>query len=154
MLELYIMRHGESGFISGQKDVDRALTKQGESDIKMMSRYLKNEAKFDFVLCSVAKRTKSTFYLLDLKTETVFENEIYEGSVELILKHLFRAKGQSVLYIGHNPGVTLLVQYLTGYSQCGMVPGSCVKIKADIEEWELISQNLFQFEWYKYPEMF
>ncbi len=155
MLELYIMRHGESGFERGQKDFDRTLTSKGVSDVQKMSENVLKEVNLDFVLCSAAQRTKETLNHLNVSNSKVlFEEAIYEASLETILHYINRLKGKKVLYIGHNPGVTLLVQYLSGYSLAGMVPGSCVKVVCGMEDWEMTSQDLFQFEWYRYPEMF
>lgn len=155
MLELYIMRHGESGFERGQKDFDRTLTSKGISDIQKVSKNVLKEINFDFVLCSAAQRTKETLNHLNvLSSKVLFEEAIYEASLETILHYISKLNGKKVLYIGHNPGVTLLVQYISGYSLAGMVPGSCAKVVCGIEDWEMTSQDLFQFEWYRYPEMF
>ena len=155
MLELYVMRHGESGYQRGEKDFDRSLTTKGIVDAKKISEKVLKQVDFDTILCSEAKRTVETLNNLELEAkEVIYEREIYEASIDDILRHVCKLKGNKVLYLGHNPGVTTLVQYLTGYYLAGMVPGSCCKVTCAVDSWEMTSQDLFQFEWYRDPEMF
>ena len=149
------MRHGESGFKKGQKDFDRCLTQKGINDVQKVGKNLLKAIDFDLVLCSAANRTKQTFERLNINQKVIsYEKEIYEASLQTILKYICELKGERVLYIGHNPGVTELTKYLSGYPLVGMTPGSVAKVVCALDNWEMSSQDLFQLEWYRSPEMF
>ena len=155
MLELYVMRHAESGYEQGEKDFDRSLTQKGIVDAKKMYDKLLKQVDFDLVICSDANRTVETLSNLSLNAKKlIYDRGIYEAALEDILRFVCGLEGNKVLYLGHNPGVTELVEYLTGYDLVGMVPGSCTKVVSNLDCWGMSSQNLFEFEWYQYPEMF
>ena len=90
-----------------------------------MGRWLRDKGYVpDVVLCSTARRTRDTWALmageLGAEPPVRYEQRIYEATA-LSLLHLLREAGgehQTVLLIGHNPG---LIELAVGIAQ--MVDG-------------------------------
>lgn len=112
MKTLYLLRHAKSSWKDpGLADHERPLNKRGRAAAKAVAKYMKR-AKIapDIVLCSTAVRAKETLAPIAklLKPEKiVFERAIYEVPERQLWKHLrsLPEKAESVLMVGHNPGL-------------------------------------------------
>ncbi len=122
MKKLYIIRHAKSDWSLGQKDIDRTLNKRGEKQSIALGDYFSSKnVKPDLIVSSIAKRTQITAknianeidYPLD-KIE--FEPSIYEAHYEQLLQTVWGISNEinSAFFVGHNPGVSDLVYFLTG----------------------------------------
>ena len=93
----------------------------------MMGQWLKlNLHNLDLAIVSSARRTCQTFDGLELGIDSVIEDRAYNAGMDL-LAQLVREHGkghESVLLVGHNPGVTDLVN-ASGYPQ-SLSPCACV----------------------------
>lgn len=118
-MKLHILRHAKTEPISNSgKDFDRALLKKGILQSESMSTYFaENNISPQHVFCSDAKRTRQTAsYLKDTIAfqEIQYIHDLYLSSHETILKFLCSKSGNSeILLIGHNNGISDLVNYLT-----------------------------------------
>jgi len=157
MKRLYLVRHAKSDWgHAGLADFDRPLNKRGEKDAPRMGEHLKLvwDVSPDYVLCSTAKRVRSTAKgLLKAfaypKDQVAWHDIIYLGHSEDILGLIRQVndKFENVMLIGHNPDMTSLVNQLTG-SQIANVPTCGVAgIHLAIEHWaDLVSGDLAFFE--------
>lgn len=144
---LYLLRHGEAEGGYGMKDFDRSLTDRGVNDINALALEMKKQDFYpDHVYCSTAKRTQQTAQILieqlDYSLPLDFREEIYEASVKTLfdLVCASEADHNSVLIIGHNPGLSYLFEYFT--KRFGnLSPGDMLKIEFEGQEWAEISKG-------------
>ena len=125
MKQIFLLRHAKSDWsTTGQQDFDRGLASRGIKDISLISDYVKkNNFKLDEVLCSSANRTKETFDLcadgfdFDIKNAKYYD-DLYYGNHESIIDLLVNVNqsANSVLVVGHNPTMHILLEQLTGLS--------------------------------------
>ncbi len=109
----------------GQADAQRPLTDDGQREAAAAAAWLKGKGvQPDVVLCSPALRTRQTsaavvaaLGALDVREEP----RIYEATPGTLIEVLDdHAEADSVLLIGHNPGLETLVALLTdGTSDTG-----------------------------------
>ena len=113
MRTLFLLRHAKSSWSDPTlADQERPLSARGRRDAKRIARHLAQLAiEPDLVLCSPAQRTRETLDLvrpaLDASTSMIFEVELYGASADTLLDQLRGVPDgvESVLLIGHNPGV-------------------------------------------------
>ncbi|MBC7759767.1 MAG: histidine phosphatase family protein [Phormidesmis sp. FL-bin-119] len=159
---LVLMRHAKSDWsVTGQKDFDRELNPRGNRDAPRMGGRLTQEKglKPDLVIASPAIRTSNTakYVCEQLKfpeEKIVFDEEIYEGSVRSLLKvvNSLDDSCNTVLLVGHNPGISYLAEYITK-QEIGELPTSgIVSIHFEFDSWSLISEGTGKLEWYIYPK--
>tara|TARA_R110002095_G_scaffold107229_1_gene94052 strand:+ start:656 stop:1147 length:492 start_codon:yes stop_codon:yes gene_type:complete len=109
MKRLILMRHAKSDW-SGEAlvDHDRSLNQRGRESAEKLGNWLRNHNLLpDEVFSSSANRTRETcdgLKLPDGVTPT-FTRKLYLASLERIMTMLQGASGDTVLIIGHNPGV-------------------------------------------------
>lgn len=117
---LVILRHAKAER-GNTTDHDRPLSPRGRADAIAAGRWLA-ESKFapDLTVCSSATRAKETWVLAATELEdgiaTNFEREAYHADVPELLA-LLRAVPddvQTLLLVGHNPGLFYLVNSLAG----------------------------------------
>lgn len=111
MRRLLLLRHAKSSWANvGQSDFDRPLAPRGIRAAPLVARHMvEQDLVPDAVICSPARRAKSTMTLLFEvmpRPESVhFEPTLYEAGPER-LREIVRAcddRHETVLVIGHNP---------------------------------------------------
>jgi len=119
---LYIARHAKSSWDDmSLSDFERPLNKRGKRDAPFMSNLLKEKnTSPDLILSSPAKRAKKTakHYHETLGGALRFDERIYEAS-SMNLFYLVQEALQSVdsvMIVGHNPGLTALNDMLSDKS--------------------------------------
>lgn len=120
---LLIMRHGKALPGNGNEgDFDRVLAERGQEEVDKIAEYLKKNKLFpERVFSSSAARTKETTRRFIDVVPVDEENIIYSQTLYLapaldylkMIEHLDDTVS-CVLLVGHNPGVSQLVAYLTG----------------------------------------
>lgn len=107
MLKLILMRHAKSSWDDPHaKDIDRPLNKRGVNSAKAMGHWLRNNGHVpDAVLSSSSRRTMQTFEHLALTCPVAFTKHLYHASEHGVLDQLQQAKDESILLLGHNPGI-------------------------------------------------
>jgi len=111
---LYIARHAKSSWDDMTlSDFERPLNKRGERDAPFMAQLLKAKSiQADLILSSPANRAMTTakFYHETLGGELRFDERIYEATAMglfYLAQEMFE-KYNSVMIVGHNPGLTEL----------------------------------------------
>lgn len=119
MPTLYLMRHGQAD--NASPDIKRKLTVAGREQVKSMANtFANNNIKINHVVYSSASRTKETALLmcagLNIAVDYQQENkQIYNASVSTLQAVIsaIDQKNESVLLVGHNPGLADLVLTLS-----------------------------------------
>lgn len=121
--ELLILRHAKSDWSSpGRADFDRPLARRGKRDAPLVGAWLYREGLVPAcIVSSPAVRARETALkvckALDFKKKRiVWDAEVYEAGLTELLGVLGRcpADAPTVLLVGHNPGLELLIAHLTG----------------------------------------
>jgi len=119
---LYLVRHAKSSWNHPElSDIERPLNKRGKRDAPFIGNLLKEKSvKPDILISSPAVRARKTASVIAEiigypKSKIFIDENIYEASsTELInIIHGFDDKYDSVMMFGHNPGLTMVNNYLT-----------------------------------------
>jgi phosphohistidine phosphatase len=114
MKRLILMRHAKSDWSGGpSSDHDRPLNPRGRRASAQLGDWLRAAALIpDEVLCSSAMRTRETCLRLGLPQNVPVREikALYLASADVILKTLQTAVGQTVLMLGHNPGIGMAAE--------------------------------------------
>ncbi|WP_170451943.1 SixA phosphatase family protein [Ruegeria arenilitoris] len=105
---LILTRHAKSSWDHpGLPDHDRPLNKRGRASASAIGDWLRRKGYLpDEVLSSSSERTRETLLRMGLSTPNIrFLSELYHASPDQIRQALSRATGQTVLLLGHNPGI-------------------------------------------------
>lgn len=121
--QLLVLRHAKAaGERGGADDFDRTLTKRGEKDAIMAGQEIRGRGwSPDLILCSTARRTRST---LDLVLEVLgrdadglvrYEDALYNASFPTLLGFIREcpAKVSRLMIVGHNPALDHLVEWFS-----------------------------------------
>jgi phosphohistidine phosphatase len=158
--KLYVMRHAKSDWShEGLSDFDRPLNERGLRNAPFMAdQFAEAGRKVDFILTSPANRALTTagFFkrrlgLHDNQWDT--ERKIYEADVSRLLGIINRLDDahNCVMLVGHNPGLSSLVQVLTG-EWVVMSTCSIAEIEIPFDSWSMVSEgtcNLLSFDFPK-----
>lgn len=120
MRRLMLLRHAKSDWSQpGQRDHDRELSARGRTAAPQIGAYLAARALApECALVSTARRTRDTWKLvapsLATRPKTLFDDRIYEARPGDILAAIREtpASCQSLLVVGHNPGLQELALLL------------------------------------------
>ena len=113
MKRLILMRHAKSDwFTDEEEDFKRPLNTRGRRDAPRMGKWLRDHRYLpDMVLCSSAVRTRETLALTGIEAETEFMPSLYHAPASRMLDILRHdASGDTVMMIGHNPGISVFAQ--------------------------------------------
>ncbi|NKQ56878.1 histidine phosphatase family protein [Amycolatopsis sp. K13G38] len=118
---LIVLRHAKSDWTGNVPDFDRPLAGRGRRDAPAAGRWLADNAgAIDLVVCSPAKRARQTWKRvaaeLPSQPEVRFEPRLYDEGVGALLDVLLDvpAGPKTVLFVGHNPDLSMLVERLSG----------------------------------------
>ncbi|MCC1494149.1 histidine phosphatase family protein [Cognatishimia sp. F0-27] len=113
MRRLVLMRHAKSDWSFSEPDHARALNKRGIRSAKALGHWLRTQGVgVDQALISSSTRTRQTWDLLEIDGAPHYDRALYHAEPEAILDALRDAEGQTVLMLGHNPGIAMLAQSL------------------------------------------
>lgn len=146
MKTLFLMRHAKSSWKDdGLADHERPLKKRGKKDIKLIAKVMKkNNFKPDLIITSSAVRAKDTADLmaeaLEYKGKVIVSDDLYMGEPSDYMKVLkdIKDKYESVLIVGHNPGLEAYLQIIDGKIESLSTSGLGYLVLA-IDEWEDIT---------------
>ncbi len=142
MKKLLLMRHAKSSWgDSSIPDHDRPLKKRGQKDAEHMGKLLKSkELEPDLILSSTALRAKQTAEIMadtcKCKKEIIFLDSLYMAEPADILHAIEKnAKDKNtVLVIGHNPGLEAFLQIANGKVET-LPTASIAYLTAPIDDW-------------------
>ena len=159
MKTLIIIRHSKSSWKDHSlSDFDRPLNKRGIKDAKKMSFELSEKIKkVDLLLSSSSKRTTQTSnYFLDSMNirSNIFSENLYHSSSNLIFDWILKInnKYNKTIIVGHNPGLTNIINKLTNLKLDNLPTSGIVIIVFDVDNWENINYQSGLVEWIKFPK--
>ena len=148
MKTLLILRHAKSSWDNpALTDHERPLNKRGRKAAPRMGQLLADEGLVpDLILSSTAERARAT-------ADLVAERSGYDGEV-LVTDELYLAPPSAyfgligalndahntVMVVGHNPGISEFVTNLTGEST-EMVTAALAHTQMNIESWRDLQQR-------------
>jgi phosphohistidine phosphatase len=118
---LVLLRHAKSAWPDDVPDHERPLASRGRRDAPVAGRWLRaTGSRPDQVICSTAQRTRETWQLaaaeLGAPPPVSYDDRVY-GATAAELLDLARQAGpevQSLLFVGHDPGLHDLAVGLAG----------------------------------------
>ncbi|MBD1394921.1 SixA phosphatase family protein [Mucilaginibacter glaciei] len=157
MKTLLLVRHANALHESVKGDFYRHLSAKGLDEAKQMAVTVKETGHVpQLIISSEAARALTTatifadtFGLDKPKTNAA----IYEGNEQKLLRIInkFPDGFDNIALVGHNPDISNLLLLLTG--QMRDVPTCTVaSISFEFDEWETISANTGDLDWYSTPE--
>jgi phosphohistidine phosphatase len=118
---LVLLRHAKSDWSGGAVDIDRPLAKRGRRQAPETGRWLAaNVASIDLAVVSPARRALSTWDLVSAELEGPprrrIDDRVYAASDQELLEVVEELSDDldTVVLVGHNPGLEDLVSLLTG----------------------------------------
>ena len=161
MRTIYFCRHAKSSWDDPRmRDFDRPLNDRGLHNAPMMARKFseKNEP-VDLLITSPAVRALSTarYFARELgmpEESLVKEPMIYEASVATLLKliNVLPSDQGSVLFFGHNPGFTEIIEYLSGDAIGNLPTCGMARIDVDVDDWMAVSRGNGRLVWRDHPK--
>jgi phosphohistidine phosphatase len=151
MKTIFLLRHAKSSWKdAGLSDFDRPLNKRGKQSAKALASHMAAEGiDPDVVLCSAAKRTRSTLKRVQTgfgtEAKTIVDEAYYHAGLGDWMRHLLELDTgvASAMVVGHNPGIEELAHHLIGggdedaYGRlCFKYPtGGFAVLTADVGTW-------------------
>jgi phosphohistidine phosphatase len=160
MKYLFLVRHAKSDWANiGLSDFERPLNERGNRDKGIMGKRLKEKSiELDSFISSSAKRTTQTSMALAKEMnfptrEIKFSKEIYHASLSVMLSFINKTenKNNTIMLVGHNPGISMLCDYLCNYSVDFPTLG-IAKICFETEDWREVSAQTGTLEWFDFPK--
>ncbi len=147
---LWLLRHAKSSWRNKiLDDFHRPLSKRGIDDSPFMAKHLLElDFSVDTIVSSPSLRTQETLRLMapsfGLRFEDlVFNEKIYEAPLPQLLSVIrgFKENWNKVAIMGHNPGLTLLSNYLVEAIVESIPTAGGVCIHLDIPTWKKIREK-------------
>jgi phosphohistidine phosphatase len=139
---LMLLRHAKSSWKDKHlKDFDRPLKKKGEDTAELIGKILAHGGFLpDLVLSSPAKRAKETIEIVNKnsghKSSTQFVETFYMAEPGEYIRALRELpdKVNSVMLVGHNPGLEALLQMLEGKVNA-LSTGALAIVELELTHW-------------------
>lgn len=159
MKTLFILRHAKSSWENPDlSDFDRPLNSRGLDAARFIGALIyEKKLRPQLILSSPAKRTKQTAVLVkeiaEIPRQVRFDERIYEASALTLFNLVSEMEEsfESLLMIGHNPGLEGLVMTLTGTIQT-MPTAALAKVSLNIDRWSEISSHCGKLEFLIRPK--
>jgi phosphohistidine phosphatase len=159
--QLILLRHAKSSWKDSRlDDRERPLSDRGERDAPRMGKRLKaRRARPALVLSSPAKRALRTARIvahqLDGRPELKVDESLYLATPDRILAAVLAQEDRhaSLLVVGHNPGLTELVNRLLPDLELDNLPtAGVVAIDFHVARWSEIRSDAGRLAYYDYPK--
>lgn len=142
MKRLLILRHAKSSWNDASlDDWERPLNDRGRRDAPRVGEWLRDHARQpDVIITSDAVRARTTAEAVakaaGYSREIVIEPSLYHATPKAVLDLLtaVRDEAQTVLIVGHNPGLEELVRQLTGEHHV-LATAALVELEVPIGHW-------------------
>jgi phosphohistidine phosphatase len=119
--QLLVLRHAKSSWDNpGLDDHERPLAPRGRRATERLGEHLRqHQITPALVLCSSSRRTRETLEGVAPTGEVLIERELYSASTSTLIERLHRVPEEtpSVMVIGHNPTLQILVLRLAGETE-------------------------------------
>jgi|SRR6185436_9108429 len=163
MKTIVLIRHAKSSWKFPElKDVDRPLKKRGLEDASLMGKVLKDHGvKPDLIITSPAVRALTTAKIIAQKTgfdenQVISEPKLYLESKSKLLKEInaFNDMYNTIFVIGHNPGLTDLVNMLSGTEIENVPTSGAVAIQFECNSWQEVEKRKGKKLFFEVPKKY
>jgi phosphohistidine phosphatase len=160
MKKLILIRHGKSGWDNPWlSDHDRPLAERGMRDVPQMALQLQHRGIVpDLILSSTALRAADTARLTAAvfgyaDADIVLEKSLYHASPEQLLTVIHRQPEEvlTLVLVGHNPGLTELIQEL-GCRLDNLPTAGQFTFTLLSEQWKDLSKETCEIDWWDFPK--
>lgn len=159
MKNLYLLRHAKSSWKDPDlQDFDRPLNGRGREAAPLVGRFMrKKKLRVDLIISSPATRARQTAALVKesagFAAELLFDERIYEADVVALLEVVTQAaeSADSLMLVGHNPGMEELLTLLTGEGRA-MPTAALACVALEIEKWGKARAQTGRLEWLVPPK--
>jgi phosphohistidine phosphatase len=161
MKTLYLLRHAKSSWeFDHLSDHDRPLNKRGRNDAPLMGQKMaERNIRPDLILTSPAVRALSTASLVakelghDLEKIAVEERAYHADEFELLqIIQETPQKVEELMFVGHNEGLTDLVNHLSPSPLDNVPTTGIVSLSFDCSSWTEIHPQNARFNFFDYPK--
>ncbi len=160
MKKIILIRHAKSDWENySLPDYDRPLAERGLRDAPQMAASLKNRGVLiDLICSSTAQRAKQTTLLSTAvlgypEAKIHWEKSLYHASASHLL-HFIQSQSdqvQTLVLVGHNPGLTELIVHL-GVNLDNLPTAGQFAFSVLSKEWKDLSAANCKFEWWDSPK--
>lgn len=161
MRTLYLMRHGKSSWDNlNLEDFDRPLNKRGKKDTHLMAEYFQeHQIEFDHIFSSPAQRAITTANIVAETLHFPIKNissdpRIYEAGVETLIDVIGEIDShyKSVLFIGHDPGLSWLASYLGDEEHINLPTCGVYALSFKTDSWKSLSKSQSKKLFFEFPK--
>ncbi len=156
MKKLLLIRHAKAEKDTSGKDINRPLKYIGIQDAAFMAERIKEQSIIpQIIITSPALRTKTTAEIFAdhlLLSDPKTNKAIYEASQQTWLKVINQLPDQYdfIAIVGHNPGVSQILYYLTGETR-EVHTSTVALIDFEINDWAAVSGETGKLAYYSSP---
>ena len=157
MKRLLLIRHAKAEKETSVKDINRPLKYIGIQDARFMAERVKENSLIpQLIVTSPALRTKTTAEIFAdhlLLPDPEINKAIYEASQQTLLRVINQLPNQYnfIALVGHNPGISQILYYLTGESR-EVHTSTVALIEFEIDDWKAISGDTGKLAYYSSPK--
>jgi phosphohistidine phosphatase len=161
MKTLYIVRHAKSSWKQDYlSDFERPLNKRGHGDAPIMGRVLRERgARVQYIRSSPANRALTTARILatelgcDLDCIETDEHMYGAGDRQLLdIVHAISDEVQDAMLVGHNPGMMMLAEHLSGFDEANLPTCGIVCVDFSVDAWRDASAATGTLRYFEYPK--
>ena len=161
MKQLYLLRHGKSSWDQPRlDDFERPLNKRGHRDAPVMGKVMAGlKLMPDLIITSPAVRAAFNARIVAAEigfpeSKLQYDNRVYEASVNMLLKILCAVDQHvnTLLLVGHNPGLTDLVDYLSDKKIENLQTTGLYGMELGVDNWPDVSEGSGKYILYDFPK--
>ena len=160
MKKILLTRHAKSSWKDmSLSDRERPLNKRGKRDApEMGQRLVQRGIQLDLIISSPAKRAIKTATKLAKEVgytkKIMREENLYDASEWHILEVIrsLDSKFDKVMLVAHNPGLTDLVNQISGRRLDNVPTCGIVELDYNIETWEEVGESKPEAFLFDYPK--
>ncbi len=159
---LTLLRHAKSSWKDASlQDCERPLNRRGQRDAPVMAERIKQTGiRPSLILSSPAARAWTTAKIVarEIGYPAEFlqqENRLYHASVRSLLKLIVEQDTgfNSIMIVGHNPGLTDFANYLSPNVTDNIPTCGFVSFEIDCDDWDLEGDIETELMNYNYPKL-
>ncbi|MCC8410024.1 histidine phosphatase family protein [Mucilaginibacter sp. UR6-1] len=156
MKKLLLIRHAQATHEGGYIDFERPLTQKGIREATTMAERVKAKGIIpELIISSTATRTLATadIFTQHLPVNKPLTNKnVYDASLKTLLEAIsaFTDEANFIALVGHNPGISEILYYLTGSPQ-QMDTSGVALIELGIANWAEVSEDAGELLFYEAP---
>lgn len=157
MKKLLLVRHAKAVHDTDYSDFERPLKHSGTRDaITMTDRLSKASVVPQMLVTSPSLRTLATADILaeHLGLRKPAQDErIYDAGRQTLLDIIneFPDEQSFIGLVGHNPGISQLLDYYAGDSR-DVSPGAVALITFEVDSWKMLSRDTGKLSWFSSPK--